>query len=79
MTRSLGPEEFVMRSARYNRLMVDPDERFLESRELMMGFRTACIARDGRAAEAAVRTIVERSLEYLTTLTGLRVSGGAQA
>jgi DNA-binding GntR family transcriptional regulator len=57
----------VMRSARYNRLTIDPDERFVESRELMMSFRSACIERDGRAAQAAVRAILDRSLEYLTT------------
>jgi DNA-binding GntR family transcriptional regulator len=66
----------VRRSARYNRLTVDPEKRFLESSELMMSFRAACIERDGPAAQAAVREILDRSLEYLTTHSlALRTNG----
>jgi DNA-binding GntR family transcriptional regulator len=57
----------LRRSVRYNRLTVDPDERFLESRELMLSFCAACVARDGAAAQVAVRAILDRSLEYMTT------------
>lgn len=66
--RLLGAVRLLFRrSARYNRLVVDPEVRFFESFELMVRFREACVARNGLAAQDAVRGILERSLDYFTT------------
>lgn len=53
------------RTARYNELALSPEDRFEDSLSYTKEFRNACVDRDGPRAQAAIRALLDRSLEHL--------------